>query len=369
MNPLHKYPFYIRTTGILLGLCLTILILNLGQQVFFPLLLALLIAILLIPIVSFFNRRLKFPYVLAVAIAVFLSITLLAAVVTFVSWQVGNVAHDWNKIKTNINLHYHHIQQWVNQRFHISYYEQNKYIKQATKDSMSNGSSAVTETLGSFTDALLNLILIPIYTFLLLLYKDLLIRFLFKIFSPQNHERLTDVLVNIKQAIRSYLTGLLTEMTIVATLTTVGFMIAGVQYALLLGAITGILNLIPYLGILIAGLLSIVATLSGSTDLSVIVSVVVVNVVVQFIDNNFLVPLVVSSKVKINALISIVSIIIGGAIAGVAGMFLAIPILAILKVIFDRVEFLEPWGYVMGDHSVAEKKPFKMKFALFKKKK
>ncbi len=59
--------------------------------------------------------------------------------------------------------------------------------------------------------------------------------------------------------------------------------------------------------------------------------------------------LIVSSKVKINALASIVEIIIGGAIAGFAGMFLAIPILAILKVIFDKIESLEPWGYLMGD--------------------
>ncbi|MFM9945125.1 MAG: AI-2E family transporter, partial [Bacteroidia bacterium] len=262
---------------------------------------------------------------------------------------------------------FHNIQHWIKQQFHISYSDQDKYLKQATKKSLDNGGSAVGSTLSSFTDALLNFVLIPIYTFLLLLYKDLFVGFLFKLFSEKNHKKLQDILSNVKLAIHSYLIGILTEMSIVATLTTIGFMIVGIQYALLLGVITGILNLLPYVGILLAGILSIIATLSGSTDLSIIVGVLIVNVVVQFIDNNFLVPLVVSSKVKINALVSILSIIIGGAIAGVAGMFLAIPIIAILKVIFDRVDFLEPWGFVMGDNLSKPKKIGKIKIPFFKR--
>jgi predicted PurR-regulated permease PerM len=127
-------------------------------------------------------------------------------------------------------------------------------------------------------------------------------------------------------------------------------MIIGVKYAILLGIITGILNLIPYIGILFAGLLSIVATLTGSPDLSLMIGVVIVTIVVQLIDNNIIVPLVVSSKVEINAFISIIGIIIGGAIAGISGMFLALPVLAIMKVIFDRIESLKPWGYLLGDH-------------------
>lgn len=123
----------------------------------------------------------------------------------------------------------------------------------------------------------------------------------------------------------------------------------GVKYAILLGVITGLLNLIPYIGILIAGLLTIIASLTGSSDLSIIIGIVVVNIIVQFVDNNLLVPWIVSSKVEINPLASIVGIIIGGALGGVSGMFLAIPLMAMLKVIFDRVEALEAWGYLLGD--------------------
>ncbi len=141
------------------------------------------------------------------------------------------------------------------------------------------------------------------------------------------------------------------QITAIAVLTAIGLTIVGVEHAILLGAITGLLGLIPYLGNVLAGLITIFATLTGSPDLSLIFQVLIVTTVVQLIDNNITVPLVVSSKVKINAFTSIIGIFIGGMLAGIAGMFLAIPFLAILKVVFDNVPSLSPWGYLMGDET------------------
>ena len=138
-------------------------------------------------------------------------------------------------------------------------------------------------------------------------------------------------------------------MIVVSVLTTFRIYDYRCQICYFIRIITGILNLIPYIGILFAGVLSIVASLTGTPDLSIMVGVIVVNIIVQLIDNNIFVPMIVSSKVEINAFVSIIGIIIGGAIAGISGMFLAIPILAVLKVIFDRIEILEPWGYLMGE--------------------
>ncbi len=369
MSTIKNYPFYMRATFVLLALVLTAVILYLGQHIIFPVLLAMLFSILLSPLVARFNKKLRFPYALAVAVSVILNIVVISGIVFFVSWQIGDIANDWVKINNNLSIHYHNIQHWIKQSFHVSYSEQNKYIKQITKESLTNSTANVGTTISSFTDVLMNLILIPIYTFLFLLYKSLFVNFLYKLFSKEHHDKLKDILSNVKLAIHSFLIGLIAEMWIVATLTSIGYMIVGVQYALLLGVITGILNLIPYIGITIAAVLSIFATLTGSTDLSLILGVIIVNGIVQFFDNNILVPMVVSSKVKINAFVSIISIIIGGAIAGVAGMFMAIPMLAIIKVIFDRIDFLEPWGYLMGDNLPANQKTVKIKIPFFKKRK
>jgi len=346
----NQKPFNARLAYTLLGISLIIIILYVGQHLIFPLLLALLLSILLRPIVSFLCNKWRFPHVIAAAVAVLLCILFLSGIVFFISWQVGDIANDWVKIKSNVDIHFHNIQVWIKLKFNLSLKEQNIYIKEATERSINKNSSMMGNTLNSFTDALVSMVIIPIYTFLFLIYRVLLINFLSKLFKAEHQHTLFDILLNVKIAIRSFLVGLLTEMLIVASLTSLGYFIIGAQYALLLGVITGILNLIPYVGITLAGLLSIIATLTGSTDLSMVLGVLIVNIVVQFLDNNFLVPLVVSSKVKVNALVSLVGILAGGAIAGVAGMFLAIPIIAILKVIFDRIDFLEPWGYLMGDN-------------------
>jgi predicted PurR-regulated permease PerM len=138
-------------------------------------------------------------------------------------------------------------------------------------------------------------------------------------------------------------------MFIVATLTSIGMFILGVEYAILIGVITALLNLIPYIGIMMAITIALLAALINSSEISIMLGVGALFAIVQFIDNNILVPRIVGNKVRINALASIVGVITGGFIAGIAGMFLAIPLLAIMKVIFDRIESLSPWGYLIGD--------------------
>lgn len=349
MNEILKFPFYARLTFILLGIISTTYILYVGQEILIPIMLAFLFAILLRPIVLFLKTKLHFPHVLAVIITVLLFILVIIGLFTFISLQISDIVSDFNKIETNISIHIHNIQQFIKDNFHISSREQKKYIDDATQDSMQKGKEMIGTTIMSFTDTVLNIALIPIYTFLILLYRTHFMLFLSKVFKKEDQVLLQDVLIQVTVAVKSYIIGLIIEMIGVSVLTTLGLMFIGVEYAILLGIITGILNLIPYIGILFAGILTIVASLTGTPDLSIIIGVIVVNVIVQLIDNNIFVPMFVNSKVEINAFISIIGIIIGGTIAGISGMFLAIPIIAVLKVIFDRIECLEPWGYLMGD--------------------
>lgn len=158
-----------------------------------------------------------------------------------------------------------------------------------------------------------------------------------------------DILVHIGSIVQNYIVGLLIEMFIVAGLTTGGLMLLGVPYAILLGVITALLNLIPYIGILFAALLTVLAALTSSTDPTIVIKIGFMIWGIQLFDNNFLVPKIVGNKVQINALVSILGVIVFGTLAGVAGMFLALPMIAILKVIFDRIDSLKPYGYLIGD--------------------
>lgn len=342
-------PFYARFAHILFIIIAVIAICYAGQGILSPILLSLLFAILLRPVAAFLNEKLKIPNVISCLLAVFVFVVFFAAIFYFITYQVADMADDWDKIKSNLHNHYSNLQSYVQDTFQLSKREQDKMVSKATSGSLETGKSVMGSTLASFTDSLMNMILIPIYTFLILLYRTHFLKFLCKLFEPKHHPKLEDILNTIKTSVQSYIRGLLFEFAIVSVLTALGLIIIGVKYAILLGVITGLLNLIPYIGILIAGVLTVAASLTGNSDLTILIGILVVNVVVQFVDNNVLVPIVVSSKVEINSIASIVGIIIGGAIAGISGMFLAIPLMAILKVIFDRIESLEPWGYLLGD--------------------
>lgn len=344
-----KLPFYAKLTFVLSSIIALTFVFYIGQNILIPILLAFLFAIILLPIVSFLKNKLRFPHVIAAIVAVTIFILLFVGVFGYISIQVTDIVSDFDKIEKNISIHISNIQHYLRETIHISSRDQKAYLNEATIDSVEKGKELLGTTLSSFSETLLNLVLIPIYIFLILLYKNHFILFLTKLFDKEDHQKLFEIIREIKFTVKSYIIGLLLEMIFVSVLTSIGLMAIGIQYAILLGIITGILNLIPYIGILFAGIVTILVSLTGSADVSIIIGVIVVNIIVQLIDNNLIVPLVISSKVEINAIVSIVGIIIGGAVAGISGMFLAIPIIAILKVIFDRIDSLSPWGYLLGD--------------------
>ena len=172
--------------------------------------------------------------------------------------------------------------------------------------------------------------------------------FIRRLFAADKHHTLNDVLTTTKKVIQSYLVGLLVEAGLVAALNSIALLIIGVDYAILLGVIGALLNVIPYIGGIVAVALPMIIALATLSPTYAII-VLVAYLFIQFIDNNLIVPRIVASKVQINALVSIVVVLLGGALWGVAGMFLSIPLTAVIKVICDRVDSLNAWGYLLGN--------------------
>lgn len=344
-----KLPFYTKISCILISLICFAYILYIASDIITPVLMAFLFAILLVPAFTFLNTKLKIPTYFASIICVILFVAFILSILVFISYEVTDMAKDSDTIKKNANSFIIDIHKYIKDNFHISIWEQKKYLGNVAKESVKNGSSTIGTAIITISDVLLNFTIIPIYIFLFLLYKDHFTLFLAKLIDKENHPVLKDILTQIKGSINKYIISLILEMVVVSILTSIGLWIIGVKYFILLGLITGLLNLIPYIGILIAGIITLLASLTGSGETSIILGILIINVIVQLIDNNILVPLIINSKVEINAFVSIIGIIAGGAVAGISGMFLAIPLLAILKIIFDRIESLEPWGYLLGN--------------------
>jgi predicted PurR-regulated permease PerM len=319
------------------------------HPVLVPLLLAFLFAILLRPVVAFFNYKLKLPHVLAVSLTVMLAVLAGIGILFFITKQVSGFSEDIPNIKRHLNMHYHSIQNWVHEKFNVSYRKQDNYVQKVTNETFQSENDLMGNTLDRFSTILLTALLLPVYTFLILLYRNLFMRFFTKLLHVKHHPVLKDIMCEIKIVVRSFIVGLLLEMIIVATMISTGLMIVGVEYAIFLGVVTALLNLVPYLGIFTSLLLSMTVTLGNSTELHTLIGVLLVFTITHLTDGNILIPRVVSSKIKINALVAMVGVVSGGMLIGIPGMFLALPVLAILKVIFDRIPGLEPWGYILGD--------------------
>lgn len=341
-------PHYHRFSHSLLALAILTVGIYVGQDILVPLAMAGLIAVLLRPVEEWLIR-LGMHKVLAISLALLLAIVLVAGVMVIISIQLSDFTDDLPKIRQHLNDFFADVKRWVKREYSVSYGDQNRYLQKAQAQTLDSLQSS--DTLGFITGPLGTLTLIPIYVFLLLYYRSMLLHFVVVLFAEKHTARVQEVMGEIKSVVQSYMVGLLLETACVAALNAVGLLLLGVEYAILLGVVAAILNLIPYIGGLVATLLTVVITLSTTPDYSVVLGVVVVFLVVQFIDNNALVPLIVASKVRVNALVSIVGVLIGGALAGVSGMFLSIPAIAILKVIFDRVDGLRPWGVLLGDQT------------------
>jgi predicted PurR-regulated permease PerM len=343
-------PFYKRLSFNLISIGLIATALYIGQDILLPLFFSMLLAALLLPSVKFLQRK-KIPKILSVILSLAISLVLVFGVLYFLTTQVLNFLDDSDMIKDKFDGLLHDGQKWVSQNFHVGIRKQNQYIHDTAEKIKTSGPALVGKTFLSLTEIFSYLIFIPIYTFLLLYYKDLIKKFLVDSFKNSSEEHVVNILQECQTVSQHYILGLLIEMTIVFALNAAGFLILGIHYAVFLALVGALLNLIPYVGMLVANVFCMVITMISSPELSDVLWVGVVLLAVQFIDNNFLMPLIVGSKVRINALATIVGVLIGGALCGVPGMFLAIPGVAVLKVIADRVDGLKAWGTLMGDPS------------------
>ncbi|TCZ74956.1 AI-2E family transporter [Flaviaesturariibacter aridisoli] len=339
----REYPFYIKVTAILLGLVLTTYILKGLGDILTPLAFAVIIAILLNPLV---NKLAKFRLgkIPAIILAMLLAILVFAGIFYFLSSQIMGFGENLPALKAKFGGLTSKLQVWMQQKFGLSLQKQANLINEAANNSKALIGGTLTTVIGTLGV----LLLLPVYVFLFLFYKTLILNFLFKVFAEDDASKVGEILGETKLAIQSYMVGLLLEAAIVAAMNSTALLLIGVKYALLLGVLGALLNMLPYIGGLIAIGLPVLMVTVTSEGFSKQLWIVLAYLFIQFIDNNVLVPRIVSSKVNINALISVVVVLLGGALWGIAGMFLSIPFVGILKIIFDRVEGLKPWGELLG---------------------
>lgn len=345
--PKVELPPYQKLSIIVLGLTAFTFGLYVGASVLVPLLFALLLAMLLNPVVNRLDRW-GLHRTVAITLAVLIAMCTLIGLGYFIGTQAARFSENVPQLERRVDQLGNEVERWAQDAFNMRRSEVAVAVEKVKNQGMANGGSLLGQTLTTLGTLFGFLFLLPVFTFVLLLYKRLLLTFIARLFPPKDHASLQDVLKNAKGVVQNYLVGLIIEAFIVASLSWLGLFLIGVDYALLMAVIAAVLNLVPYIGMIVATALPMIVALALGEP-SDALWVLGLYAVVQFIDNNIIVPRVVASRVQLNALISIIVVMIGGAIWGVPGMFLALPLTAILKVVFDRVPGLEPWGYLLGD--------------------
>lgn len=340
----QTYPFYIKAPMVIIGIYLFFYILSLLQDIIVPFAFAGLIAVLLNPVYNRFQKW-KMNKILAIILTILIAVIVLAAVMLFLSSQIAQFGEMIPQLKAKSLSLLHELQGWLSARFGISTQKQMSMVNEA----MNNSKAYVGQTLNTVFGMLSFFVLIPLYVFLLLFYKPLILNFIYEVFDEDNSEQVAEILQETKSAVQSYIVGLMIETSIIAVLNSAALLILGVKYAILLGVIGAILNLIPYIGGVIAIALPVLMSIITKDGFTTPLLIAGAYTVIQFADNNIIVPRVVSSKVSVNALISILVVLLGGTLWGVSGMFLSIPFVAVLKIIFDRIDELKPWGKLLGD--------------------
>ncbi len=360
---MQQLPLTVRRSIELLGVYFLGMIIWVGKDVITPLLMAFFLAIMLLPVYRFFRRR-KLPEGLAIFLSILFLAILIGLLVWFFSSQISMLVNDFPQIKQNVQLHLTTLSKWIDSSFGLSTEKQTQILNEQNEKLLNYAGSMLGGAASSITGIFIFIGLLPIYIFLFLFYKNLLIRFVFIWFPQPSQHKVEEVIRETEVIIKSYLTGLLIQITYITILLGGLLMVFGIKHAILIGAIFAILNLIPYVGALIGNIIGVLLTLSSSQELWPIVVVLGTIAFVQFLDNNILMPRIVGSKVKINALATIVGVIIAGALAGVSGMFLSLPVIAVLKIVFDRTENMKQWGVLLGDER-PQKSP--MQFPVFRK--
>ncbi len=342
-----KLPSYAKASLLLIGLYVLISMLYIAQDIILPLIYATILAISISPAVNFLVRR-KLNLAMSITVVLTIGFLLTSALIALLSSQATLLGEAYPQLVEKFQAMFHESIAWAAGYFNVSAKKINEWIANGSNELMNNKSTAIGMTLTTMGGFLTVVFLTPVYIFMLLYYKSHLVAFTQRLFADTNDNKVSDILVKIKTIVQSYLVGLFFEFAIVATLNSVCLLILGIKYAILFGILGALLNVIPYIGGIIAvGIFMIIALVTKSPIYALYV--LALYTVIQFIDNNYIVPKIIGSKVQLNALICLIAVICGGALWGVPGMFLSIPLTAIIKLLFDNIDSLKPWGFLLGD--------------------
>jgi predicted PurR-regulated permease PerM len=281
---------------------------------------------------------------LAALISVILFVALIFGIFYLLSSQIQGFSKELPQLQSTLNEKINQAQEYIQEQFGIS----EKQQQQAIQKGKSGASSIGQQFAMSFVSVVVKGLLMLVYIFLLLLYRQRFKNFIIKYTPEEKRENAKKIIVNSANVAKGYLGGRLLLMSILAVCYCVGLSVIGVQQAIFFGVFAAVLSIIPFVGNIIGAILPLsLALLNQGTTAAM--GVVILFTATQLLENYLLEPLVVGKKVDLNGFFAISVVILGEIIWGISGAILAMPFLGIAKIIFDNIRPLNPMGYLIGE--------------------
>ncbi|SIT79527.1 AI-2E family transporter [Pontibacter indicus] len=337
----------------LLFLVLLVFVLVETREFLYPLVMSMLFAYLLYPVV----RRLEswgLPRILANFVTIIFSLALAIGLLILLYKQLSVFLTDLPTLKDKALANIDNLQAIIDRKFGDENQANERWLRMQVSNALDLSGAAITNLLLAITNTITKFGLMPVYTFLMLYYRNKFEHFLMRVVASHRHGKVKMIIDEVSNVTRHYMGGVVIVILILCFLNSAGLLIIGVEYAILLGIVSALLNFIPYFGTLIGGAIPFLYTLVVQGDPQKTLGVLLFFLLVQFTENNILTPNITGSRVNINPLFTIISIIVGGMIWGLPGMFVSVPILGMFKIYFDHSPDLQPFSYLLGTKGTEE---------------
>lgn len=349
MNVSFQKLFYAIATAFLL-----FAILVFAKPILIPLSIALLISFILLPLVKKFEKW-KIGKTFAAFLSIFAVILMIGGVTYFFSTQIINVAQEFTHFQDKIIRAFADVSLFINN--HISFMqnlETDELFNRMKVWLTDSTGFLVSKTVSNTATFMAGLLATIVFTFLILIYRDGLTK-AFLAFSPEdNRERVLKMFKSVQQVGQKYLFGMVIITVIIGLANSLGLLIIGIDNPFLFGFLGAALAVIPYIGTTMGAIIPVIYAFVSYDSIWTAVAVAILFWAVQLVSDNFLTPRIVGGSLKINALTAILSLFIGAAVWGLAGMILFLPFAAMLKVVCEEFEELKPIALIIGEKNIKE---------------
>jgi predicted PurR-regulated permease PerM len=319
----------------------------LGKPFLVPLTFAALLAMLLLPVTRWLESK-GVNKALATLAAIMLLISFLAVVLFFIGWQMSDIASNTAKLQQTISEKYEQAKDLISQQLGVSVQKQDQIIKEQQKSSSGKMTGMVTGVMGGITSFLTDTLLVFVYVFLFIYLRSRIKGFIIRLVPLVERQNAMTILDDTQQVTVKYLSGLFLMIVCLWVMYGIGFSLLGVENAIFFAILCGLLEIVPFVGNLTGTAVTIAMSLVQGGDMNMVIGILLVYGLVQFIQTYLLEPMIVGAEVSINPLFTIVGLVAGELIWGISGMILAIPLLGITKIVFEHIEALKPFAYLIG---------------------